>query len=141
VQATGAIFTRAGIALVALAACAWLLIQYHNAELTASLKRITLTPDFSAGQTARAIRDAGGAGTLNPDPYEVRVYQALAEVRVGERRTAITRLESVVRDQPSYLEAWAILAKVSEGTDPQLSKRATARVLALDPRAGTLRRR
>jgi predicted Zn-dependent protease len=141
VRATGAIFPRVGIALVALAACAWLLIQYHNAELTASVKRITLDPYTSSGQVAGAIRDAGRAGTLNPDPYEARVYQALAEVRAGERRTAIRRLESVVRDQPSYLEAWALLAKVTEGADPQLSKRATARVLTLDPRAGTLGRR
>jgi Tfp pilus assembly protein PilF len=141
VQATGSILPRVGIALVALAACAWLLIQYHNAELTASLKRITLTPDFSPAETAAAVRNAGGAGTLNPDPYEVRVYQALAEVRLGERQKAIRRLESVVRDQPSYLEAWALIAKVSQASDPRLSKRATDRVLALDPRAGKLGRR
>jgi hypothetical protein len=45
----------------------------------------------------------------------------------------VRRLESVVRDQPDYLEAWFALSKVTAKTDAALSARAAARVRALDP--------
>jgi predicted Zn-dependent protease len=141
VRANAATFSRVGLVVVALAACAWLLVQYHDAQLTASAKAITLDPYSTPSEIRTALDEASRTGTLNPDPYEARVFQALLEVRAGRRATAIKRLESVVRDQPSYVEAWRLLSQVSEQTDPELSARAAARVLMLDPLAGTVSRR
>jgi tetratricopeptide (TPR) repeat protein len=134
VRASASIVTRAGLVLVALAACAWLLAQYHDAQLTESVKRINNDPYSLPPDLRGALADAKRIGTLNPDPYEARAYRALVEVRLGQRTTAIRRLESVLADQPNYFEAWLLLNKVTAQTDPALSARALAHMRALDPR-------
>lgn len=138
---SAATFSRILIALLALAACAWLLAQYHDAQLTASLKSTNNDPYSSGTEIRAAIGDAERVGTLNPDPYEARVYHALLEVRAGDRDAAVRRLESVVRDQPNFIEAWRLLAQVTAESDPAASARAEARSRALDPLGAARRRR
>jgi cytochrome c-type biogenesis protein CcmH/NrfG len=121
------------IVLVALAACAWLLAQYHQAQLTASAKSINLDPFSKPAEFRDGISDAEGVGWLNPDPYEARVFQALLEIRAGQRDTAVRRLESVVRDQPNFIEAWRLLAQVTAESDPARSAQAETRSRELDP--------
>lgn len=132
--------SRAAIVLVALLVCAWLLVQYRDAHLAAGAQRTALDPYSTPADIRSGIGDASASDVLNPDPYEARFYQSVLEVRAGHPKAAVSVLESVVADQPDYVEAWFILSRLTQRTDPRRSALASARARALDP-LGTRPRR
>jgi predicted Zn-dependent protease len=124
---------RAALVLLALLACAWLLAQWQVARTTEDVKRIALAPTSTEPEIARALRDAREHGVLNPDPAATQYYQALLEVRADDVPGAIRTVQSLVREQPRFAEAWFLLSQISESSEPRISAEALERVRALDP--------
>jgi predicted Zn-dependent protease len=124
---------RAALVLLALLACAWLLVQWQVARTTEDAKRIALAPTSREPELARALADARDPGPLNPDPAATQYYQALLQVRTGDVPGAIRTVQSIVREQPRFAEAWFLLSQISESSEPRISAEALERVRALDP--------
>jgi hypothetical protein len=128
--------TAIRIALVALAVLAggWLAVQERAADAERELDGIAFRPGgaLSPAEVARARDLLAADRRLNPD-RRPDLYEAVVLGRSGRERKAIAVLRGTVAAEPENLEAWALLARTAEDTDPQLAQRARARLRELAP--------
>jgi len=121
---------RVGLALVAVLVLAWLGVMERDHRLEA---RGAAALEAGAGADLPAAeRDLRRARFLNPDPGPA-VTLALVQRARGQRAPALATIESVVRDEPDNLLAWASLALLARGTDEAAAARAAAARERLDP--------
>jgi hypothetical protein len=121
---------RVCVALVALAALAWLGVMERDARL-AKRGAAAVRPGASADQLARAEQDLRRARLLNPDTRP-EVDLALLQRARDEQRQATATIDGVVRSEPDNLVAWGVLAVLARD-DPGATARALAARERLDP--------
>jgi hypothetical protein len=122
---------RVLLALIALAAAGFLIVQERSARASDRITGAALTtPDPARLQQAE--RDLKAATTLNPDtsPY---LDLAIAEARAGDLRKAGARIVAVTRREPENVRAWQLLCSVAKRYDSDLAGTACARERALAP--------
>ena len=125
--------TRILAVAVALLACAWFALgirEGHDAnQATQDLSNAgRLTP----AQASHLSGLLDHAGVLNPD-RAIDVLRARLQNHSGRNVAAIATLMRVVRDEPSDIDAWQLMALVAGQVNPALSHAALARVHALAP--------
>jgi predicted Zn-dependent protease len=118
---------RVAVAVVAVVVVAWLGIMERDTRLQAnSLKLI------GAGHPVRADKELRRARLLNPDTAP-DLRRSLAYFTEGDTQLTRTTLESVLRREPSNIQAWATLLALSRTRDPATAARALAAIKRLDP--------
>src|SRR5690242_6555102 len=121
---------RIPVAVLAVVAAGWLVVQALGAHADAEVSRIALSPKpVTAAQQARGRTLVAREARLNPDTRP-EVLRGLLRLRAGNARGAAAAFVSVVRREPDNLGAWALLARVA---DPAGAAQARARVRALAP--------
>ena len=122
---------RIAVAVVAVAAIAWLAVMERNVRLQARGVEASnqLVVPGNAARAEAAFRDAR---LLNPDTMpdlgRAYVYQAR-----GRRREAAALLSDIVRREPDNLTAWGVLYSLTRRSDPATARRALAAQARLDP--------
>ena len=118
---------RVLLAVVALAAGAWLVVQERAARAEERLIEVAFesdgTPPDSTALLDRARR-------WNPDTRP-DLFEGVILARQGKRPQAIAKLQAVTRAEPANLEAWGLLRSAGEGTP--VADEAAARARALSP--------
>jgi len=134
------VLLRAGMAIVALIAAAWLALSLHNAVLTKRAVVLTLssTPRDTVHARHRyaleALQNARSARLLNPD-RSLDVYAAVATWLLGRRAESVRELDELGRAQPDDAFVWLSMLIVARGVDPVREARARARLAVLHPPA------
>jgi predicted Zn-dependent protease len=122
---------RVAVALVAVAALAWLGVMERDAYLRArgveTAGQLRKPADF-----ARAEADLRAARLLNPDATP-DVDRAVLYLAAGRRRDAVALLEDVVRSEPDNRTAWVVLYGASDRRDAAAAERALAALRRIDP--------
>ena len=124
---------RIALAVVALAAAAWLGIQAVGAHASAQLTDIAFAPGKISGpeqQHAASLLDQ--AERLNPDTRP-ELFRGVLRLRANDVAGAERIFEAVTKKEPENLEAWALIARTATGYDPELAARARSRLRVLAP--------
>jgi hypothetical protein len=118
---------RVLVAVLAVAALAWLGVMERNTRLQAEGTAATARQHFD-----RAESDFRAARLLNPDtnPDARRAYVYALSSR---RREAVALLEDVVRREPDNRAVWGVLEEITRATEPATARRARAALRRLDP--------
>ena len=118
---------RACVAVVAVAALAWLGLMEHSVRHQAAGVAALERSDFAAAED-----DFRAASRLNPDttPDLRRSFVYLASSRQPQ---GIALIEDVLRREPDNRTAWGVLEQFTRELDPAKSRRATAEIRRLDP--------
>jgi predicted Zn-dependent protease len=119
---------RGLLALVALAAAAWLASGLAGAVDEARARRTGLDPGRAA-----ALLD--GARRGRPDGT-VLPLEAAVLVRQGRAARAAALLRPLLREEPDNVTGWAVLSLALARSDPRGAAAARARAQALAPPAG-----
>jgi len=122
---------RIGVALLAVLVLGWLAVMERDRRL-AERGAQALRPGSSAAALAQAEADLRGARLLNPDTRP-DIDLALLQRARGDVRGASARIAAVVRREPDNLVAWAVVAVLARGNDPEAFARAQAARRRLDP--------
>jgi predicted Zn-dependent protease len=134
---TAGLAVRVVLVLVALVAVAWLAVGLRSARLAqegrggAQAKLERLSPAQVAHRQDLLRRSL--AHNADADPL---VRQAALLAFMGRPAAGVPLLRQVVEREPENYDAWAQLAAATARSDPALSRRARARALELNPRAG-----
>lgn len=123
---------RAGLVLLAIAACAWYLVGIRQAHDTAAATALLGrgTP-LTAQEAAHADALLRAAAQLNPD-QQVAILRAQVAYGRGDRRRAEQLLAPVVRDEPQNVVAWLWVARAAP--DAATFRHALARIGYLVPK-------
>jgi tetratricopeptide (TPR) repeat protein len=124
---------RAAVLIVAVLAIAWLGVSYGNARLIRHAQIAAANPKASPAEIEAALRDVRGDRTLDPSRTESLSYAAALEIRAGRLDEARKLYEQIVRREPDIAEAWLVLSKLTQKSDPARSAQALAQVKRLDP--------
>jgi predicted Zn-dependent protease len=127
------IAARAVIVALAVAAIVWLGVALGAARAREELVDLAFDTEHpSAADYRRAGELAESARRATPGE---RVPQIVATLHIkgGDDAGAVRVLLPAVRDEPLNAEAWALLARAAERSDPALAARARQRVRALVP--------
>jgi Flp pilus assembly protein CpaB len=129
---------RVVVAVVALAAAGLLAVQERAARAT---DRITATAlaDPDPQRLAAARADLPTARRWNPDTIPAQDL-AVAEARAGHYEQAGERLLAVTRQEPENARAFDLLCSIAKRYDSDLAGTACARLRALAPPVGSLKR-
>ena len=122
---------RACVALVALALIAWLGVLERGTRSHAAGVAL-LQPGASDRELARAEAKFDAATLLNPDTAP-ELDRALLYRARGELERALGLVDDVVRREPDNLRAWAVMALLAQGNDPDAVRRAFDARRRLDP--------
>ena len=129
---------RALIAVLAVAALAWLGIGLRDLGLLERGERLSTAPDATAGQVDEAARLLEDARFLNPDLRPLLAEGAVLAARGGRRAPeGLALLEEAVRREPDNVFAWGVLASATRRLDPERSRAARARAAELSPPVAT----
>jgi predicted Zn-dependent protease len=126
-------FQRTAVLIVAVLAIAWLGVSYDNARLIHHAQVAAGDRKATPAQIEAALADVRGAHTLDPSRTESLSYAAALEIRAGRLDEARKIYEDIVRREPDTAEAWAVLSKLTQRSDPARSAQALAQVRRLDP--------
>jgi tetratricopeptide (TPR) repeat protein len=132
---------RIVVLVVAVLAIGWLAVSYGNARLIRSVQVTAADPDATPAEIEAALGDARAAHTLDPSRTESLSYAAALEIRAGRLDKARTLYEEIVRREPDTPEAWLVLSKLTQESDPARSAQALAQLQRLDPQAAAAARR
>jgi tetratricopeptide (TPR) repeat protein len=132
---------RAVIVAVALVAAAWMLVSYGNSRQIRDVQVVAANAKASPAQLESALRKLESGQSLDPSRgTESLSYEASLEIRLHRFPQALRALEQIVKREPDTAEAWFLIARLSQASDPAQAARAQAQVRRLDPRqAGTQR--
>jgi hypothetical protein len=130
---------RALLALLALAAIAWLALSYRNTRLLDEAFEIAGTHDIPQQRIEHGLDLADRARPLNPDRAHIERLRAVLQRRTGRLDLAIDTMERSTRAEPDNSDSWAELSELSRDVNPELSARARARWAELDPVRGASR--
>jgi Tfp pilus assembly protein FimV len=120
------------VVVVAVPVLAYLAVSYNNARLIAHGKTLLTRQQVSPGEVESALADVRRVHTL-ADRTEVLSFEAALEIRAGRLDAARRIYEQIVRREPDTVEAWLVLAELSQKTDPARAAEARAQVRRLDP--------
>lgn len=134
---TAAVVARAGVAVVAVAAVVWLALGLHAARLAnegrggtgAQAKRL----DAREVERRRSLLQRSLAHNADTDPL---VREAALLAFAGRPDEGLPLLRRVVDREPENYEAWGQIVLAARDSEPALARRARARALELNPRAG-----
>ena len=120
------------MAVLAIAAIAWLALGYRSTVLSDRGERLAERPDQTAAQVREAEGTLDDARFLNPDtrPLFVEGFLLATHRRYEE---GIDLLEQGVRREPDNVVGWGILAQATARRDPARSREARAEILRLSP--------
>jgi hypothetical protein len=124
---------RVGLAVVAVAALAWLGVLLRDARLAGDARERAFSPGGQdPARLASVDRDLRRANLLNPATENdmVRARFALLARRPAH---GIDLAESVLAREPENLDGWAVLLSAARGSDPARERRALAALTRLDP--------
>jgi predicted Zn-dependent protease len=124
---------RAAVAIVAVLAIAWLGVSYGNARVIRHAQIAAADPKATPAQIEAALREVRGERTLDPSRTESLSYAAALEIRAGRPDEARKLYERIVQLEPDSPEAWLVLSKLTQKSDPARSAQALAQVRRLDP--------
>ena len=121
------------ILVVAVLAVAWLGVSYGNARQIRHAQIVAADPHATPAAIESALRDARSAQTLDPSRTESLSYAAALEIKAGRLDEARKLYEQIVRREPDSPEAWVVLSKLTQQSDPARSAQAAAQAKRLDP--------
>ena len=118
---------RAGVAVIAVLALAWLAVMERDVRLEAR-GAAALRSKGEPAVLARAETDLRRANLLNPGT-EPDLNRALVRRARGRRAQSVALLEDVLRREPANVVAWRVLGVFS----PDAAGRSRAAQRRLDP--------
>jgi hypothetical protein len=122
------------LAVVAVAALAWLAVSLRGYDHFVRGERLGFAPHATQAQADQAARLLEDARFLNPDTRPLLSKGALLVARGGRRtQEGLALLEQGVRREPDNVLAWGVLASATRRLDPQRSRAARARADELSP--------
>ena len=122
------------LAVVAVAALAWLAVSLRGYDRFVRGERLGFAPHATQAQADQAARLLEDARFLNPDTRPLLSKGALLVARGGRRtQEGLALLEQGVRREPDNVLAWGVLASATRRLDPQRSRAARARADELSP--------
>ena len=124
---------RIVVVIAAALAIAWLGVSYGNAHAIRHAQVVAADPHATPAEIDAAIRDARSAHTLDPGRTESLSYVAALEIRAGRLDEARRAYEEIVRLEPDTAEAWVVLSKLTQRSDPARSAQALEQAKRLDP--------
>jgi predicted Zn-dependent protease len=120
------------VAVLAVAAIAWLALGYRSTVLSERGERLAERPDQSAAEVREAERTLERARFLNPDTRPL-LAEGLLLATHGRYDEGIRLLERGVQREPDNPVAWGVLARATARRDPARSREARAEVRRLSP--------
>jgi predicted Zn-dependent protease len=120
------------VAVVAVAALAWLALNLRDLNRFEDGERLALAPNTTRSQVDEAARLLEDSRFLNPDTRPMITEGAMLVAR-GDARDGRALLEKAVRREPDNVFAWAVLASATRRLDPERSREARARAAELSP--------
>jgi cytochrome c-type biogenesis protein CcmH/NrfG len=124
---------RAAVLVIAVLAIAWLGVSYGNARVIRHAQVAAADPDATPAAIEAALREVRGDRPLDPSKTESLSYEAALEIRAGRLVEARRVYEEIVRLEPDTPEAWVVLSKLTEKSDPARSAEAAAQARRLNP--------
>jgi predicted Zn-dependent protease len=122
------VIERIAVAAVALACAAWMAVAYTAAHAEDQLRDAVIAkPDVP-----RAERLYDTAGRATPGVRRM-ILLGQVKLRAGDPRGAVALGQEAVAREPDNAEAWFLVARAAPSTDPNLARRAAARVRELVP--------
>jgi len=122
------------IAVLAVAALAWLAVSLRGYDRFERGERLAFAPHATQAQADEAAGLLEDARFLNPDTRPLVSKGALLVARGGRgTQEGLALLEETVRREPDNVLAWGVLASATRRLDPQRSRAARARVHELSP--------
>ena len=126
------------VAALALALAGFLVVQERGARAADRITGAALA-DPNPQRLAEATSDLATAERWNPDTTPA-LDLAIAEARAGRYAQAGARIVAVTRQEPENARAFQLLCSVAKRYDSDLAATACARVRALAPPVGSLKR-
>jgi hypothetical protein len=123
---------RVMVALLAIAAIAWLAVSYRSTVLSDRGERLAERPGQSPAQMREAEPTLQDARSLNPDTRPLFVEGFLLSTH-GRYEHGIELLEEGVRREPDNVVGWGILAQATARRDPARSREARVQIARLSP--------
>jgi predicted Zn-dependent protease len=120
------------VAVVAVAALAWLALNMRDLNRFEDGERLALAQNTTRSQVDEAARLLEDSRFLNPDTRPMITEGAMLVAR-GDARDGRALLEKAVRREPDNVFAWAVLASATRRLDPERSREARARAAELSP--------
>ena len=120
------------MALLAIAAIAWLAVGYRSTVLSDRGERLAERPDQTPAQVREAEDTLERARSLNPDTRPLFVEGFLLSTH-GRYEEGVELIEEGVRREPDNVVGWGILAQATARRDPARSREARAEILRLSP--------
>jgi predicted Zn-dependent protease len=120
------------VAVVAVAALAWLALNMRDLNGFEDGERLALAQNTTRSQVDEAARLLEDSRFLNPDTRPMITEGAMLVAR-GDARDGRALLEKAVRREPDNVFAWAVLASATRRLDPERSREARARAAELSP--------
>jgi predicted Zn-dependent protease len=120
------------VAVVAVAALAWLALNLRDLNRFEDGERLALAPNTTRFQVDEAARLLEDSRFLNPDTRPMITEGAMLVAR-GDAREGRALLEKAARREPDNVVAWAVLAAATRRLDPERSRQARARAVELSP--------
>jgi predicted Zn-dependent protease len=122
-------------ALLALAVCAWFVLDIRQVRDTSAASAIVAKPPkIAVPQASRANDLLGSAQTLNPD-LTVNVLRGRLALVENDKARALRILKDVVRREPMNLLAWVYIAEAAFRLDEHSLRQALGKIAQLDPKA------
>jgi predicted Zn-dependent protease len=120
---------RVAVAVIALACATWMAVAFTAARAEDHLRGVTVggKPDV-----ARAERLADDAARVTPGVRRL-ILLGQAQLRAGDAPSAVATGRDAVAQEPENAEAWLLISRAAQRTDPKLAAAAAARVRALVP--------
>jgi predicted Zn-dependent protease len=123
---------RLTVAVLAIAAIAWLALGYRSTVLSERGARLAERPDQTAAQVREAESTLKDARFLNPDTRPLFVEGFLLATH-GRYEEGLELLEQGVRREPDNVVGWGILAQATARRDPARSREARIQIARLSP--------
>jgi predicted Zn-dependent protease len=124
---------RVLVLVAAVLAIAWLGVSYGNARVIRHAQITAADPHATPAEIESTLREVRGDRTLDPSKTESLSYEAALEIRAGRLDEARRLYEEIVRLEPDTPEAWVVLSKLTQESDPARSAEARAQAARLDP--------
>jgi hypothetical protein len=129
---TPSLLSRIAIALLAVAVVAWSAVLLRDENLARDAEaRLRANPDMPAPQFADSLQKLRDAELLNPGTQWILVRANVLLLR--DKPAALRVADSVLRGEPDNLGAWVVVAKATEGRDPERFAQANAEIRRLNP--------
>ena len=126
------VLVRAVVALVAALLAVWFVVLWRDEQIgREAADRVFQQPGMSDADWARTLDQLRRAELLNPGTEWTE--QRASALLLRDKRAALRLANSVVRQEPDYLDAWVTVYKAARGLDDRRAARAAAEIRRLNP--------